>query len=81
MINPDVLFLAAVDTRLGRDARARRYRTIRAYHEMDWDVRLDPEPHYQLDGDLSRWKRILNYEVLVPERVPVEYIVDVLEMD
>jgi hypothetical protein len=75
-IDPSVLLLDGVKVALGRANRrnTRIYSATKVGPEMDWDAILG----YVDDNDLTeRWRifKARDYEVLVPTKVPAEYIV------
>ncbi len=76
-IDPEILFLKGVEIRLRRNASAERFRVMKAFHKMDWEIWYRPELRSDLRGGKARWNAFLNYEVLVPKCVPCEYIVGV----
>ncbi|TIR25966.1 MAG: DUF4433 domain-containing protein [Mesorhizobium sp.] len=78
-ISPEILLLKGVEVRIGRGAGARRFKTMRAFHEMDWDVWFRPELREDTMGGKARWSRFLDYEVLVPKCVPRHYILGIAE--
>lgn len=78
-IAPEVLFLKGVEIRLGRGAYADRVRAMQAFYKMDWEIWNWPERRDDLIGGKARWNTFLNYEVLVPECVPRNYILGIAE--
>ncbi|MCS4088810.1 DUF4433 domain-containing protein [Rhizobium sp. BK176] len=74
-VDASVLMWPGVKVALGRANRSRTmiYKPARAFYEMDWDVILgDVDPNHP--GGLARVLEARDYEVLVPDCVPVEYI-------
>lgn len=78
-IDPEILLLSGVEVRLGRGAGVRRFKAMRAFHEMDWDVWFRPELREDMIGGKARWNTFLDYEVLVPKCVPRHYILGITE--
>ena len=73
-IDPEVIFLPGVEVRLGRGAHSVRVRAIQAFYKMDWEIWDRPDLREELLGGRARWNKFLDYEILVPKRVPREYI-------
>jgi hypothetical protein len=76
-IDPNVLFIQGVKVALGR-ANHRGTEVVTAWqapYKMDWEAdRAKPNKNdYNMK---NRKRRILDYEVLVPDCVPVNYILD-----
>lgn len=74
-VDANVLFLRGVEVALGRaNLRGTEiYRAARAYYQMDWPVLLgeagEDDLHYR-----QRIRQVCDYEILIPDRVPVKYI-------
>jgi hypothetical protein len=74
-IDPGILFLSGVRVALGRANRSRTnvYKPARAFYEMDWELIFGDVDMSQAEGKL-RYLQVRDYEVLVPNTVPTEYI-------
>jgi ssDNA thymidine ADP-ribosyltransferase, DarT len=74
-IDARVLFRRGVQVALGRANRRSTmiYRAAGAYYKMDWNVIFGEADETNIS---ERWRisQVFDYEVLVPNRVPVEYI-------
>ncbi|MCV9964487.1 DUF4433 domain-containing protein [Pararhizobium sp. BT-229] len=77
-IDPSVLMWPGVRVALGRANRSRTMicKPARAFYEMDWEVILGDVDSSQIEGRM-RVLEARDYEVLVPDRVPVEYIIGI----
>lgn len=77
-IDARVLFLRGVQVALGRANRrsTRIYSAARAYYEMDWNVIFGKVDETDIH---ERWRffEVCDYEALVPNRVPLEYIIGI----
>jgi hypothetical protein len=77
-VDPNVLLMSGVQVALGRASRRSTdiYPVGRAFYEMDWPVirgEVDENDYRE------RWRffQVRDYEILVPGRVPIEYIIGI----
>lgn len=78
-IKPEIILSSGVEVRLGRGSTARRFKAVRAFYEMDWDILFRPELREDMSGGKARWTNFLDYEILVPKCVPRECILGTAE--
>jgi hypothetical protein len=77
-IDARILWIHGVKVALGRANRSRTdvYKPARAFYEMDWEIILGPTDDMNTDHRV-RLLRACDYEILVPDRVPIEYILGI----
>lgn len=74
-IDARILFQPGVHVALGRanSANTTIYKPARAFYNMDWEVIFGDVDSSNI-FEKARVARVYDYEVLVPDQVPVEYI-------
>jgi hypothetical protein len=79
-VDPQILYRRGVKIALGRtNRRTETFSVWRAAQEMDHEVFIEMVTGRCDWGDIATWriKKVFDYEVLVPKRVPQEYIIKV----
>lgn len=75
-VDPEILLQNGVLVRLGRRRSSDVFNSMRAYYEMDWEIFFDDEMKEKaIGGGKARWNTFLDYEILIPKRVPREFLV------
>ncbi|WP_082117778.1 DarT ssDNA thymidine ADP-ribosyltransferase family protein [Pandoraea apista] len=76
-VDPQVVCWHGVLVSLGRSTRSDIFNARRAFWEMDWDIFTQPDLRVDSSPGIhgpARWRKFLDYEVLVPKCIPPEFI-------
>lgn len=77
-IDPEIVVQPGVMVSLGRSTRSDIFTAKQAFYKMDWEILENPAIRSDLSPGVygpARWKTFLDYEVLVPNCVPPDFII------